>query len=621
MKADAIQPLVERGLKVFPLVNADEGKLVPALKSFQSKASDIIPEHAPGAGVATEASGLVVVDIDTKNGDGESSLADWQLLHGELPKTLTVRTPSGGRHLYYYGATRSRIGWLPSVDIKSAGGYVVGPGSARAQGEYVVEVDAPIAPAPEYLTAHIGAPREHKEEPAPIYAEDAPECIQLAVAYLLTEPGAIEGESGDITTYRTACHLKDLGVSPATALSLLLEYYNPKCIPEWTREELAAKVRNAWNHGTSQPGVNSPGAMFKTSTWHLFRESDIPEDELPPRRWILDGFLARGFISALISPGGVGKSTLTNLIALSVASSDKVKCGYTVHESCPVWLHNAEDAEDECTRRMRAFRVMHGTEKGLPIWISSGRKTDINFAAMVKGNMEINKKAFADLREEIILRGIGLLILDPFVQVHHIPENDNGHMAALMKEFQNIVEELDIAILLVHHTRKSRQGDADGDADLSRGASAVINACRSAISMRSMSAQEAAKLAIPDSQRHWFVRVDNAKSNFAAPAEKAQWYKRESILLPNGDSVGVLGIEDGSSFEAGAITMKEQAIHLIGTAGVTGKISKASMVSLLKGGGCESDPVVLLGDFVEASWGTVKLEGSSFIIERNEGIL
>src|SRR5690606_21878075 len=51
--------------------------------------------------IAAGASGLVILDVDTKRGDGFASLADLEADLGALPAAPTVRTPTGGAHLYF----------------------------------------------------------------------------------------------------------------------------------------------------------------------------------------------------------------------------------------------------------------------------------------------------------------------------------------------------------------------------------------------------------------------------------------------------------------------------------------------------------------------------------------
>jgi hypothetical protein len=97
--------------------------------------------------------GLFILDIDKDKG-GFESLAALEATHGKLPETYTVVTPRGGEHRYFRGPDVSnsagKIG--PGLDIKSAGGYVVGPWSfttaipgKQAEGFYRVKNDATIA--------------------------------------------------------------------------------------------------------------------------------------------------------------------------------------------------------------------------------------------------------------------------------------------------------------------------------------------------------------------------------------------------------------------------------------------------------------------------------------------
>jgi len=115
-----------------------------------------------GVGIATgKISGVVVIDVDIKTHDGEASLAAWEAEHGTLPITAEVRTPSGGRHIYFRvqraedGTISGRSGtttfgevllpsvnignsvnWLPGVDVRGDGGFVVAPPSMLSNGQY-----------------------------------------------------------------------------------------------------------------------------------------------------------------------------------------------------------------------------------------------------------------------------------------------------------------------------------------------------------------------------------------------------------------------------------------------------------------------------------------------------
>ncbi|MHC5558289.1 bifunctional DNA primase/polymerase [Kocuria sp. U4B] len=142
--------LIARGFHIFPTI---PGGKRPAVKDWEAKATtdpDLIAAWPAGAGIgiACGPSNLVVLDLDAHGGeppakwqqpginDGLDVLAavwaehetDSSFLH-----TMTVQTPSGGLHCYFATPDREvrnsagKIGW--QVDVRAAGGYVVGPGT------------------------------------------------------------------------------------------------------------------------------------------------------------------------------------------------------------------------------------------------------------------------------------------------------------------------------------------------------------------------------------------------------------------------------------------------------------------------------------------------------------
>ncbi|WP_030377024.1 MULTISPECIES: bifunctional DNA primase/polymerase [unclassified Streptomyces] len=101
---------------------------------------------------------LIGVDLDTKSGtDSSTALRELALRHlFTIPPTVVVVTPSGGRHLWLTGPpdvvvpnSASRL--APGIDIRGAGGYLVGPGSRTDHGVYETAPGAahlPPAPCP-----------------------------------------------------------------------------------------------------------------------------------------------------------------------------------------------------------------------------------------------------------------------------------------------------------------------------------------------------------------------------------------------------------------------------------------------------------------------------------------
>lgn len=121
-------------------------------------------------GIATGPSGLVVVDLDmpkrkssTDTPDGVTTFTALCERAGQaVPITRTVRTVSGGVHLYFaapsgvrLGNTAGRLG--KRIDTRAWGGYVVAPGSLTPTGAYAIVNDMPPIPLPEWLYARLTA--------------------------------------------------------------------------------------------------------------------------------------------------------------------------------------------------------------------------------------------------------------------------------------------------------------------------------------------------------------------------------------------------------------------------------------------------------------------------------
>jgi hypothetical protein len=144
------------GYSIIPL-KKDKKPLINSWIDFQkTPATEQVIEHwwltHPNAniGIVTGAiSGITVVDIDVK-GEVVVPLETF-------PPTYTVKTPSGGYHLYYlYDAdikqTANTYPQFPHVDIRNDGGYVVGPGSDNGKGgEYTVVDKQSLKPFPREL--------------------------------------------------------------------------------------------------------------------------------------------------------------------------------------------------------------------------------------------------------------------------------------------------------------------------------------------------------------------------------------------------------------------------------------------------------------------------------------
>jgi Bifunctional DNA primase/polymerase, N-terminal/Primase C terminal 1 (PriCT-1) len=124
----------------------------------------------PMIGMPTGAvTNLVVLDVDK---GGADSLHDLERAHGELPRTASVKTPSGGQHYYFrhpgveVPCSAGKLG--RGLDVRADGGFVVTPPSVRHDGRrYEVDEEAPAAPMPQWLLALVTRPASAPRQPSP----------------------------------------------------------------------------------------------------------------------------------------------------------------------------------------------------------------------------------------------------------------------------------------------------------------------------------------------------------------------------------------------------------------------------------------------------------------------
>lgn len=111
-----------------------------------------------GVGIACKPSGIVVTDVDPRNG-GDDSLADLERLHGPLPTSWRVLTGGGGLHVILQAPADVALvdgPLVPGIDLK-ANGYIIAPPSLHPSGRrYAWELgcgpdDIPLASAPAWL--------------------------------------------------------------------------------------------------------------------------------------------------------------------------------------------------------------------------------------------------------------------------------------------------------------------------------------------------------------------------------------------------------------------------------------------------------------------------------------
>lgn len=196
----------------------------------------------PGAnvGIATGwVSGLVVVDVDPRNG-GDNSLLALERQHGKLPQTVEALTGGGGRHILFVhpGGRIKNSPVAPGVDLKADGGYIVAPPSLHASGKaYAWDTcahpdDVALASLPAWL---IGL--RNARPPQTAQGRGRTDWRTLAAT------GATQGQR-NTSVAALAGHLLRRGVDPVVTLHLLRSWNQTRNTPPLADEEVTRTVNS-----------------------------------------------------------------------------------------------------------------------------------------------------------------------------------------------------------------------------------------------------------------------------------------------------------------------------------------------------------------------------------------
>ncbi|MBD5634977.1 MAG: bifunctional DNA primase/polymerase, partial [Candidatus Eremiobacteraeota bacterium] len=232
---DAAIAYARRGWHVFPCVPRGKVPLIEGGGGFRGATVDeSIIRHwwatQPDAniGIATGASGLVVLDVDAKN-DGNTTFDALRLEVGlEFFETATAGSPSGGQHVYYSaGGKRVPVGVNvlgPSLDIRAEGGYIVAPPSVGANGsaykwfDFLSPDDCDLQTWPDELHRRMAT----RSEKAASIAEDG---------------FVIQGGRNDWLTSRAGA-MRNIGLSEAEIRAALREKNLASCKPPLDQSEV-----------------------------------------------------------------------------------------------------------------------------------------------------------------------------------------------------------------------------------------------------------------------------------------------------------------------------------------------------------------------------------------------
>jgi putative DNA primase/helicase len=454
--------------------------------------------------------GVVVIDVDTKDGDGLAELAGVEMRLGALPETLTVTTPSGGQHLYFryppeLDIRSSAKQLAPNVDVRANGGYVVAPPSRTdtnadpkgrtATGGYVRTKKLPIADLPsEWLDVLLNK-REHKQPEPPLrYAEPSHDQrlteIQGALAYINAEPYDTWVKVG------MALHtLGEDGLILWDTWSRNAPNYDAAEIPKRWKSFAGSVVKvetvfflaaqNGWQNPARGRKPEQPhqreqqdrAGYQHRDEWRGNRHDADDQDHvrlvsgtsITPRQmeWAWQYWLPKGKLSLLVGAPKTGKTLLAIDLAATITSGGTFPDGMRADKSTVIFWTAEDDLDDTIVPRFKAAGGDLANVRFIDHTVSSGRGQPFNPSQ----DMPLLMDAIHRMEKPP-----ALLIIDPVVSVTQDMNNALQVRMSLLPVVE-MAQQHGMAVLGITHFRKS-SGESGNIGERIIGSSAFLQVAR-----------------------------------------------------------------------------------------------------------------------------------------------
>jgi len=446
------------GIRVFPV--KERLKKPPLLDGWPQEATNDAGKLAewwkdwPGAniGVATGSSGLVDIETDIKpDAIGEESLAAWAEGQGfTLPDTWSFRSGGGGIHRLFRCENpnvHSRVGVLPAVDVRAAGGYAVFPPSIHPNGTRY-----------EWLPGH-----------APADMPDGPAIIPYELFCLLTEdqtgskpPLEVPEEIGEgcrnDTLFRLACKLRRDGLGEDEILGAVQVMNENRCSPPLEDSEIAVICRQAAKYKAGELPKDTAPAEQVIKTAADFGKLNID--------FIWYPYFPLEDYSVMMADGGTGKTIICCGIAAAVTTGKPLPGEDFSGNPRNVLIISGEDRGELLKARLAASGADLKRVYILDCLDSEG----LNFTDKYDEFKAIIQKCSP-----------ALVIVDPWhgfvgpgININQINE-----LRPVLQKLGILAKSCNCALLLISHVNKRAQGENANNA--ATGSNDLINAARAAV--------------------------------------------------------------------------------------------------------------------------------------------
>lgn len=428
-------------------------------------------------GIATgRISGIVVLDIDRKHGvDGAVSAAEL-----DLPKTLTIRTPSGGFHLFFKAPPSAivprRIGVRPGLDVLGEGGYVVGAGSYINGSAYEIVRNLPIAECPEVLINLAGKASltEHPKTTAP---------NKIGAGQRNNYLASIGGK------------LRHIGFSSDEMVAALLAINLTRCDPPSPEAEVRRTAASIARYVPDSDASELGSPITARPLQELLAAS------YPPVEHVADPALIHPGLCLLYGPSGISKTYFALAWALSIAAGRKFLAWQTPAARGVMYI-DGELGGRTMQQRIRALQSGHELILNAPFYTSS-------FDDQASGIFPDLEDPDSQARYILgIPDDVQVVVFDSLSTLASMSESNDYKSWTTIQRFLLALRRRGITAIVIHHANKGGQDQS--------GTARRIHVMDTVISLRAHQAEEGSAPGHKDVEVH-ITKGRNLPPNASQP--------------------------------------------------------------------------------------------------------
>jgi len=182
----------------------------------------------------------------------------------------------------------------------------------------------------------------------------------------------------------------------------------------------------------------------------VVRAAQISAPDSSAPAWLVEQLWGRDAVGVIGGAPKCGKSWLALELAVAVASGRPCLGRFPVPAPGPVLVYAAEDAPLQVRERIEQLCQA----RGAPFHA-------LDLGLILEPALRIDRaRDIERLRSTLALRRPRLLILDPYVRLQGADENNATEVAAILATLRELSRTFSLALLLVHHARKSPSDSA-----------------------------------------------------------------------------------------------------------------------------------------------------------------